>query len=115
MPATARWVLDPACPRAGDRGPPAIRGVEEAPIRRSVRVIRESLGQQTPDETVVQLLDEDGIAAASLIAAAPKMRDALQALVQWARHTGGWDAFCWREAERVLAAAAGTQVPAEAP
>ena len=90
MPATWHWVLDSASPRVGDRAPPAIRDVEEAPIRRSIRVIRESLGQRKPDGTVVQLLDEDGIAASRLIAAAPRMRDALRALVQWARHTGGW-------------------------
>ena len=48
-----------------------------------------SLGHQRPGGDLVQLLDEDDIAAARLIAAAPTMRSVLQALVQWARHTGG--------------------------
>jgi hypothetical protein len=31
----------------------------------------------------------------------------LQALVRWAGYTGGWDAPCWEDAERVLADASG--------
>lgn len=115
MLTTPHWVLEPASPQAGDPGPLTSRDVEDAPIRWSVCVIPGSLSQQKPDGQVVQLLDEDDIAAARLIAAAPKMRSALEALVQWARYTGEWDAPCWREAEQVLAEAAGTQAPAEEP
>ena len=96
MLTTPRWTLEPATPQAGDPGPLIIKDVEDAPIRWSVCVIPGSLGHQRPGGDLVQLLDEDDIAAARLIAAAPTMRSLLQALVQWARDTGGWDAPCWR-------------------
>ena len=113
MLTTPRWTLEPATPQAGDPGPLIIKDVEDAPIRWSVCVIPGSLGHQRPGGDLVQLLDEDDIAAARLIAAAPTMRSLLQALVQWARDTGGWDAPCWRDAERVLLELAGTQAPLE--
>ncbi len=115
MLTTPHWVLDPASPQAGDPGPLTIRDVEDAPVRWPVCVIPGSLGHQRPDGQFVQLIDEDDIAAARLIAAAPKTRSALVALLQWARQTGGWEAPCWREAEQALAEAAGTQAPAEQP
>lgn len=115
MLTTPHWVLDPTSPQAGDPGPLTIRDVEDAPIRWSVCVIPQCPGHQKPDGQVVRLLDDYDIAAARLIVVAPRMRSTLKALVQWARHMGGWDASCWREAERVLAEAAGAQTPTADP
>ena len=113
MLTTPYWVLDPPSPQTGEPGPITVRAIEEAPPRWAVCVIPGSLGRQMPNGEIVQLLDEDDIAAARLIATAPKMRGALQALVQWARYAGGWDAPCWQEAERVLAEAGNAQAPAD--
>lgn len=109
------WVLEPASPQARDPGPLTIRDFEEAPIRWSVCVIPGNLGHRMPDGRSVQLLDEDDISAARLIAAAPKIRSVLQSLVQWAQQMGGWDAPCWQEAEHVLAEVADLQAPTEEP
>ena len=38
-----------------------------------------------------------------------------QALVQWAGRMGGWGAPCWRQAETVLAEAAGASAPTDEP
>jgi hypothetical protein len=103
MPTTPHWVLDPAFPQPGEPGSITIRNTEDAPTRWPVCVIPGSLGQRSPGGEVVRLLDEDDIAAAKLISIAPEMHRALQALVGWAGYTGGWDAPCWQEAERVLA------------
>ena len=115
MLTAPRWMLEPASPHAGNPGPLTIRDVDDAPIRRPVCVIPAGSNLQTPGGQFVQLIDEDDLPAARLIVGAPKMRSALQALVQCARHTGGWDAPCWREAEQMLEAAAGIQAPAEKP
>ena len=103
------WVLDPASPQTGEAGPITICAIEEAPTDCA---IPGSLGRRMTNGEIVRRPEEDDIAAARLIAAAPKMRDALQALVQWARYPGGWDAPCWQEAERVLAEAGNAQAPA---
>jgi hypothetical protein len=115
LETTPHWVLDPASPQAGDPGPLTIHEVADAPIRWSVCVILGRPGHQRPDGQLAQLLDKDDIAGGPLTAAAPKMRSTLQALVQWARHMGEWEASCWREAERVLAEAAGAQAPTGEP
>ena len=106
------WVLDPASPQTGEAGPITIRAIEKAPTDWPACAIPGSLGLRMPNGEIVQRLEEDDIAAARLIATAPKMRGALQALVQWARYTGGWDALCWQEVERVLAEAGNAQAPA---
>jgi hypothetical protein len=103
MLTTPHRVLDPESPQPGEPGPITIRNTEDAPTHWPVCVIPGSLGQRSPGGEVVQLLDEDDIAAAKLIAIAPQMHRALQALVRWAGYTGGWDAPCWEDAERVLA------------
>ncbi len=111
MLTSPHWVLAPASPQTGEPGAITIRAIEEAPTHWAVCVIPGSLGRQMPNGEIVQLLDEDDIAAARLIATAPKMRGALQALVQWARYTGGRDALCWQEEERVLVEAGNAQAP----
>jgi hypothetical protein len=55
--------------------------------------------------------DNDAMAKTRLSAAAPRLRDALAALVEWDRGMGGWEAPCWREAETLLAEVAGVQAP----
>jgi hypothetical protein len=109
MLTTPQWVLIPASPQPGEPGPITIRNTEDAPTHWPVCVIPGSLGQRSPGGEVVRLFDEDDIAAAKLIAIAPEMHRALQALVRWAGYTGGWDAPCWQEAERVLAEAEAAQ------
>jgi hypothetical protein len=55
--------------------------------------------------------DDEEMEKTRLIAAAPRLRDALAALVEWQSRMGGWDASFWREAETLLAEVAGVQVP----
>ncbi len=58
---------------------------------------------------------KDGVACpvtqanATLIEHAPDMAAALQDLLGWETVTGGWDAPCWRRAERVLEHATGAR------
>ena len=47
------------------------------------------------------------LADARLIAAAPDLLAALEALTAWAERMGGWDASCWRDAEAAIARATG--------
>jgi hypothetical protein len=107
MLTTPHWVLDPTSPKPGEPGPITVRNTEDAPTHWPVCVIPGSLGQRSPEGEIIQLLDEDDIATAKLIAIAPQMHRTLQALVRWAGYTGGWDAPCWEDAERVLADASG--------
>jgi len=110
-PAKPHWVLEPAAPQPGDPGPLTIRDVDDTPIHWTACVIPGSLGHQKPEGDLGQLLHRDDIAAARLIVAAPALRHVLQALVQWARYTGEWEAPCWRKAERVLTEAGGLPPP----
>ena len=57
---------------------------------------------ETPDGSVVDLLDEDDIAHARLIAAAPRLRAVLAALVAWSAQTGHGDARPWQDARALL-------------
>jgi hypothetical protein len=52
---------------------------------------------------------------ARLIAAAPRMLLALEALCAWANLMGGWEASCWQEAEQALKEAGGTRSPPNDP
>ena len=68
------WVLDPASPQTGEAGPITIRAIEEAPTDWPVCAIPGSLGRRMTNGEIVQRLEEDDIAAARLIATAPKMQ-----------------------------------------
>ncbi len=60
------------------------------------------LAWQAPDGSVVNLLDEDDIAHARLIAAAPRLRAALAALAAWSARTGHGGARPWQDARALL-------------
>lgn len=57
------------------------------------------------------MLADDSSAAANahLIAAAPDLLEALQALMTWAERTGGWESAVWDDAARIVANATGEQ------
>jgi len=67
-----------------------------------VCLIPSHLAWQAPDASVIDLLDEDDIAPARLIAAAPRLRAALAALVTWSARTGHGDARPWQDARALL-------------
>lgn len=72
-------------------------------IDRLVCVIPGHLAWQATPERTVRLLDEGDADNARLIAAAPELRAALAALVEWSAQTGGWDARAWQDAHALLA------------
>lgn len=101
---SAPWHIDRLLrPRAGQDGQLQIVDAEDGPAGRVVCVIPGHLvWQATPDRTV-RLLDEGDADNARLIAAAPELRAALAALVEWSAQTGGWDALAWQDARTLLA------------
>ncbi len=101
---SAPWHIDRLVrPRAGQDGYLQIVDAEDGPTGRVVCVIPGHLvWQATPDRTV-HLLDEQDADNARLITAAPELRAALTALVEWSAQTGGWDALAWQDAQALLA------------
>lgn len=102
MLTARRWILDPPQPRPGDPGPIAIRDSKAPASVATVCLIAGKRECRREDGTTVRLLDEDDIAQARLISAAPRLRSAIEALLRWAAHMGDWEAPCWRQAKAVL-------------
>ncbi len=102
-----QWTLHPADPVPGQAGPLTIVDGEHQPVRPSVCIVPGSLVHSTSSDNSVRLLDEDDIANARLIAAAPRMLRVLDDLASWARDLGGWDAPCWQELDAIGRAARG--------
>jgi len=96
------WSLDRDRPQAGDNGPLQVVDREDGPSGRIVCVIPGHLVWQASLDRVVRLLDEDDVENARLIEAAPQLRDALAALIEWSAVTGGWDAQCWQDAGALM-------------
>ncbi len=99
---SASWSIGRLWLRAGESGPLRIIDREDGPAGRTVCLIPGHLMWQAPDGSVVDLLDEDDIAHARLIAAAPRLRAALAALVAWSARTGHGDARPWQDAHALL-------------
>jgi len=100
----ARWHIDrllPPC--AGQDGSLPIVDAEDGPAGRVVCIIPGHLEWQATPETVARLLDEEDVAHALLIAAAPQLRAVVAALLDWSAQMGGWSAPCWQEAQDLLA------------
>ena len=99
---SASWSIGRLWLRAGESGPLRVIDREDGPSGRTVCLIPGHLAWQAPDGSVVNLLDEDDIAHARLIAAAPWLRAALVALVAWSARTGHGDARPWQDARALL-------------
>lgn len=96
------WSIGRLWLRAGESGPLPIIDREDGPSGRTVCLIPGHLAWQAPDGSVVDLLDEDDIAHARLIAAAFRLRAALAALIAWSAQTGHGDARPWQDARALL-------------
>jgi len=96
---SASWSIGRLWLRAGESGPLRVIDREDGPSGRTVCLIPGHLAWQAPDGSVVDLLDEDDIAHARLIAAAPRLRAALAA---WSARTGHGDARPWQDARALL-------------
>ena len=99
---SASWSIGRLWLRAGESGPLRVIDREDGPSGRTACLIPGHLAWQAPDGRVVNLLDEDDIAHARLIAAAPRLRAALVALVAWSARTGYGDAHPWQDARALL-------------
>jgi len=99
---SASWSIGPLWLRAGDSGPLRVIDREDGPSGRTVCLIPGHLAWQAPDGSVVNLLDEDDIAHARLIAAAPRLRAALAALAAWSARTGHGGARPCQDARALL-------------
>ena len=99
---SASWSIGRLWLRAGESGPLRVIDREDGPSGRTVCLIPGHLAWQAPDGSVVNLLDEDDIAHARLIAAAPRLRAALVTLVAWSARTGHGDASPWQDARALL-------------
>lgn len=83
------WSIDRVRLRAGTRGPVQVIDREDGPSGRIVCVIPGHLVWQASPGNVAYLLDEEDIANARLIRAAPQLRAALAALIEWSAMMGG--------------------------
>ena len=99
---SASWSIGRLWLRAGESGPLPIIDREDGPAGRTVCLIPGQLGWEAPDGSVVDLLDEDDIAHARLIAAAPRLYATLAALVAWSARSGHGDARPWQDARALL-------------
>jgi len=99
---SASWSIGRLWLRAGESGPLRVIDREDGPSGRTVCLIPGHLAWEASDGSVVDLLDEDDIAHARLIAAAPRLRAALAALVAWSARTGHGDARPWQDAGALL-------------
>lgn len=79
-----------------------IRDPDIGPDGATVCIIPGRLTQRMPSGELQQVLDEDDIDCARLIAMAPRLRAALTALLRWADQLGGWDAPCWDDARSAV-------------
>jgi len=96
------WNIDRVRLRAGTRGPVQVLAREDGPSGRIVCVIPGHLVWQASPGSEVQLLDEDDVTNVRLIQAAPQLRAALAALIEWSAMMGGWDARPWQDARALL-------------
>ncbi len=103
------WDIVPPDARPGEETPLTIIDREDGPDGRAVCVVPGNLSWQKSDNNFVRLLDEDDIANARLLAAAPQIRSALAALLGWAIRAGHGDDPAVRAA-RDAAEAAGLTV-----
>ena len=99
----AAWRFDRMRPLAGRPGLLAVLDQEDGPEGRTVCVIPGHVAWHVAGGTSLRLLDEQDVANARLIAAAPQMHSVLAALAGWAARMGGWDADCWDDAHALLA------------
>ena len=99
---SASWSIGRLWLRAGESGPLPIIDREDGPAGRTVCLIPGHVVWEAPDGSVVALLDEDDIAHARLIAAAPRLRAALAALVAWSAQTGHGNTRPWQDARALL-------------
>ncbi len=98
-----RWHIDRLLrPQAGQDGNLQIVDGKDGPAGRVVCVVPGHLEWQAKPDMVVRLLDEQDVDNARLITAAPELRAALAALVEWSAQTGGWDALAWQDAQALL-------------
>ncbi len=96
------WTIDRGRLRAGDRGPVQVIDREDGPSGRIVCVVPGHLVWKASPDSAVQLLDESDITNVRLIRAAPQLRAALAALIEWSAMMGGWDARPWQDARALL-------------
>lgn len=89
MLTTPEWTVVPTELVAGQTGPITIVDPEHSPVRPNVCIIPGSLVRSVDEHTQPLLLDEDDIANARLIAAAPQMLQVLEDLWSWAVQLGG--------------------------
>jgi len=99
---SASWSIGRLWLRAGESGPLRVIDREDGPSGRTACLIPGHLAWQAPDGRVVNLLDEDDIAHARLIAAAPRLHAALAALAAWSARTGHGGAHPWQDARALL-------------
>lgn len=105
------WDIVPPDARPGEETPLTIIDREDGPDGRTVCVVPGNLSWQKSDNNFVRLLDEDDIANARLLAAAPKIRSALAALLGWAIRAGHSDDPAVRAARDAAQAAGLTVLP----
>ncbi len=100
---TPAWETVRTGTQPGDNGQILLVDRDDGVGGRTICIVPGRLEWRAADGVFVRRLDEQDIANASLIAAAPQLQAALQRLAQWADSMGGWDAPCWAEAAAVLA------------
>lgn len=103
------WDIVPPDARPGEETPLTIIDREDGPDGRTVWTVPGNLSWQKSAGIFVRLLDEDDIANARLLAAAPQLRSALADLLGWAVRAGNGDDPAVRDA-RDAAEAAGLKV-----
>ena len=95
----ADWTAARRAP--GEEGPIIVRD-RDAPPDHVVCLIPGNLAWNPRGRRPRRLLDEDDVARAALIVAAPALQEALAGLLTWAARMGGWEAECWTTAQRAL-------------
>jgi hypothetical protein len=105
--ARVTWTAAPRDMKAGDDGPMVICNTEGAPGERVICVVPGNLVRNHCDGRPASVLDEDDVAAARLILAAPRMRQILEGLRLWHARMRDWRPAIWEEAEALLDELAG--------
>jgi len=105
--ARVTWTITPRDVKAGDDGPIVIRNTEGTPGDQVICIVPGNLVCNRCDGRLASVLDEDDVAAARLILAAPRMRQILEVLRLWHARMGDWRPAIWEEAEALLDELAG--------